>query len=182
MTNKFHQKPSSYNWSAMLDNTPTSATAILMRDAGTSVNMNYGCDGSSAKTADAATAFINNFGYTSAQFSDYNYNTVVSEIKANRPVILSGGNSGWWIFGNYTDGHAWVCDGLMEVKNYKCAKLYTPMSPNPILIKQQTSTYLFLHMNWGWSGAFDGYFGYNNFNPSSFTFNYKPEMITNIKP
>ncbi len=180
---RFHQKPSSYNWSSMLNNNPTSETARLMRDAGSSVDMDYGCDGSSAKTSKAATALVNNFGYTSAQFSDYNHNTVVSEIKANRPVILSGGkNSGWWIFGIYTDGHAWVCDGLMEVKHYKCAKLYTPMSPNPILMKQQTSSSLFLHMNWGWSGAFDGYFAYNNFNPSSYTFNYTPRMITNIKP
>jgi len=180
---RYHQKPSPYNWSNMPNYYSTSETAKLMRDVGKSVGMDYTCDGSSAETSKTANAFVNSFGYTSAKFQEYNYNVVVSEIKANRPVILSGGkNDGWWIFGHYADGHAWVCDGLMEIKNYECKKTYTPFSPNPILMKQQTSSQLFLHMNWGWHGSHDGYYAYNNFNPSTSTYNYKQGMVVNIKP
>ncbi|RLJ76842.1 C10 family peptidase [Pedobacter alluvionis] len=180
---RYYQKPSTYNWSSMANNFPTSETARLMRDAGNSVNMDYGCLGSSAVTSKTANAFINTFGYASAQFQDYNYNVVVAEINGQHPVILSGGkNDGWWIFGSYADGHAWVCDGLLEMKNYQCTKTYTPFSSTPILMKQERSTYLYLHMNWGWQGQYDGYYAFNNFNPDSYTFNYKRGMVTNIRP
>jgi hypothetical protein len=180
---RYYQKPSSYNWASMSDYYATSEAARLMRDAGSAVNMDYGCDGSSAKTEKAANAFVNYFGYTSAQYQDYNYQVVKSEINANRPVILSGGrNDQWFIFGRYTDGHAWVCDGLWEVSTYQCRKTNSPYFPQPILQKQFVSSSLYFNMNWGWQGSNDGYYAFNNFNPSTNTFNYKPGMITNIRP
>jgi hypothetical protein len=44
-------------------------------------------------------------------------------------------------------------------------------------------SYLYLHMNWGWeNGIANGWFAYNNFNPSSYTFNYETRMDYNIIP
>lgn len=168
----------------MANNYSTPETARLMKNIGYAVNMDYGCDGSSAITEQKAPpAFTNNFGYASANYYSYNYNTVESEIRSNHPVILTGGsNGGWWIFGSYEEGHAWVCDGLQVGRYYECRETMTPFSPNPILTKQITFTTLYFNMNWGWGGNYNGYYAYNNFNPGSYTFNYQPGMVVNIRP
>jgi hypothetical protein len=41
-------------------------------------------------------------------------------------------------------------------------------------------------MNWGWGGSQNGFFNYNNFNPTvgsvTYNFNSNQKMIFNIKP
>lgn len=163
---KYHQYPTSYSWSSMPNSYGTTTTSILMRDIGDAVNMDYECDGSGADTQDeVASSFRNDFGYSSASYSDYNYQTVKNELNYNRPVILRGGrNTGWWIFGQYSDGHAWVCDGYLYY------------------IDPCWGSILKFNMNWGWEGTYNGWYSFNNFNPGDYTFNYKTGMVYNIKP
>ena len=147
-------------------------TARLMRDVGSAVHMDYGCNGSSANSKDEiASSFRNDFGYSSASYyTGFNAETVKRELNRNRPVILRGGRkSGWWIFATYKDGHAWVCDGYRSslIYNEDCSMGWG---------------YLYLHMNWGWNnGDVNGYFSFNNWNPENLTFNYKKGMVYNIK-
>ncbi|MEM6829077.1 MAG: C10 family peptidase, partial [Bacteroidota bacterium] len=165
---KFHEFPNRYNWDNMPDLSGTMETARLMRDAGDAVNMDWGCNGSGADTrGEVASSFVHDFGYSSASYADFNRETVKQQLRWNRPVILRGGRkSGWWIFGTYADGHAWVCDGYRS--SFFC----------------ETGTgYLYLHMNWGWSSTqLNGWFAFNNWNPSNHTFNYKRGMVYNIRP
>ncbi|NHN25767.1 hypothetical protein FIA58_008780 [Flavobacterium jejuense] len=163
---KYHQYPTSYSWSSMPNSYGTSTTATLMKNIGTAVNMNYTCDGSGANTQnEVASSFINDFGYSTASYGGYNYQTVKTQLGYNRPVILKGGRkSGWWIFGQYKDGHAWVCDGYL---NY---------------IDPCWGSMLKFNMNWGWDGTYNGWYSFNNFNPGSNTFNYQTGMVYNIKP
>jgi hypothetical protein len=79
-------------------------------------------------------------------------------------MLSEGKNTGWWIFGQYSDGHAWVCDGYLS---------YT----DPCW-----SSLLKYNMNWGWSELHNGWYSFNNFNLGSNTFNYKRGMVYNIKP
>ncbi len=172
---RYYSFPAGYNWSAMLNNRGSAETARLMRDIGDVVDMKYACDGSWTDTEKAVVpAFKNSFGYSSAQYSDYNQNTVKSQLNGNRPVILKGGRkSKWWIFAVYKDGHAWVCDGYRSTINYSsdCSNSWTS---------------LFLRMNWGWGSYLDGWFAFDNWNPHnedfSGDFNYKRGMVYNIKP
>lgn len=163
---KYHSFPSKYSWSAMPNSVGTNSTAILMSDIGIAVDMDYGCSSSGASTEDeVASSFRNDFGYRTASYADYNYQTVQNELDNGRPVILSGGkNIGWWIFGNYDDGHTWVCDGYI---NY---------------VDPCWGSTLKYNMNWGWNSLYNGWFSFNNFNPGSYTFNYKRGMVYNIKP
>ena len=162
---KYYNYPTNYNWTDMPNNYATNSTAILMKDIGNAIDMDYQYDGSGASMNDVPGAFRNDFNYNHASHADYSYQTVMNELDYNRPVILSGGrNNGWWIFGHYTDGHAWVCDGYLETVDPCCC------------------TYLSLHMNWGWNGAYNGWFYFNDFNPANYTFNYDTEMIYNIHP
>ncbi len=175
---RYHSHPNSYSWGSMNNTSGSTATALLMKDIGTAVSMDYDCDGSSAQTSDAASALTGTFGYSTASYGNYDYNTVRSEVKNfNRPVILRGGrNSGWWIFGVYADGHAWVCDGTRETEYWRCYQDGGNLYSTPYI------GYLYLHMNWGWGGSYNGFYAFNNFNPGSHTFNYKTRQIVNIKP
>jgi hypothetical protein len=180
---RYYTWPTSYDWANMPLTYGTNTTSNLLKDIGSAVGMSYACDGSSATTANAASALVNNFNYKSASYnSTYNYVTVESELYGGHPVILSGGSISKFLFFNvYSDGHAWVADGVTEVTYYKCIA-YIPVDDISGLWWDQTANYLYFHMNWGWSGQYDGWYGFQGFNPGSYTFNYKPAMITNIRP
>ncbi len=63
---RFHQFPGNYNWGSMPNASGSMETARLMRDIGDAVNMDYGCNGSSADTKnEVASSFRNDFGYSS---------------------------------------------------------------------------------------------------------------------
>lgn len=164
---RYHEFPNTYDWAAMPDNGwGTLEIAQLMRDAGDAVDMEWGCNGSGASQSNIAPALKNVFGYSTASSADFNYVTVKNNLNQDKPVILSGGSKeGWWIFATYENGHAWVCDGYMS--HFFC--------------DSGIST-LHLWMNWGWGGADDGWYAFNNWNPGGNTFNYKKEMVYNINP
>jgi len=178
---RYYQAPSSYAWSGMPNGSGSTAIANLMVDIGNAVDMDWGCNGSSADTKnDAAPAFINDFNYSAASYASYSQITVTNEIDGNHPVILKGGrNNKWWIFNVYDDGHAWVCDGYRRTQYYECEQ-------NPYtgeFFPTQTYSSLYLHMNWGWgNGLHNGYYAFDNWNPGSHTFNYKRGMVKGIRP
>lgn len=175
---RYNAFPNDYDWGSMPNNSANDEVMDLMLDCGDAVNVDYDCDGSGASTSDIPSALINNFDYVSASYAGYAYNTVRNEIQNNHPVILSGGhNGGWWIFGVYEDGHAWVADGTLELFYYKC--VYNPYYKEYELVN--TVNYLYFNMNWGWDGSYNGWFAFNNFNPGSWTFNYQTKMVYNIR-
>lgn len=178
---RFYQYPGIYNWDNMPLYSGSSETSRLMKDLGLSNNLNisYSCDGSSASTS-RVPATLQNFGYSGGSYNDYEYFTVKNEVDSGYPVILAGGsNGGWWIFGQYQDGHAWVCDGVQERMYFDCV-------PDPNTPGEQISVYAghydaSLHMNWGWGGNWNGWYSAYNWNPSNLTFNYQRKMVVGIR-
>ena len=173
---KYYQKPNTYNWSNMPNGYGTYDTAILMRDIGSAVRMDYGCGGSGANSEEEiASTFRDDFHYSNAAGGNYNYQVVCQQLAAGRPVILTGGrkkNDISWTM--YTDGHAWVCDGYKSSSYYN----YDPS------VGCSGVTYLQLHMNWGWGtyNNYNGWYFFDNFNPSNKTYNYQVKMYYNIIP
>lgn len=165
-----HAFPTHYNWAAMPDLTGSTETAWLMDEVGEAVNMNYTCTGSGAHMSDAAAALINDFGYGTAAYTGFNRDQVISDIRANRPVILSGYHTRdrdcflFWCSYSHSDGHAWVADGFRKSVSYSedCSYRYV---------------YYYLHMNWGWSGSQNAFYRYDDWSPGNFNFQYKKEMI-----
>ncbi len=169
---RFHQYPSRYNWALMPNSVnsqgASSKLARLMKDAGVSVGMNYGSNSSGTQTDKVDDALRSTFSYSSASWIDNSYSqeTIKSNLNSRRPVILRGKsekNCFLGIFCDYDGGHAWVCDGYRTYNTECCG-------------------YLYFHMNWGWGGSYDGWFGFNNWNLSSYAFNYKRAAVVNIKP
>lgn len=106
-----------YNWSSMLDSYKSgytiqqaSAVATLMYHCGVSIDMGYG-QSSGAYTEKVPVALKDYFGYDAnyqriqkKMYPADSLNAIIAaELKAQRPVIVSGHND--------EGGHAFVCDG-----------------------------------------------------------------------
>ncbi|MEI6456670.1 MAG: thiol protease/hemagglutinin PrtT [bacterium] len=141
-----------YGWNLMPDfvTSYNPAVAILMRQCGISVQMDYNLASAGGSTAYIITgkspiircteyALKNNFGYTSTlkgvQRAYYTTSAwqflLKTELDAKRPVIYGGFGTG--------GGHCFVCDGYDDQGNF--------------------------HFNWGWGGNYDGYFMIDALNP-----------------
>lgn len=89
------------------------AIAYLLRKCGQAVDMDYGCDGSSADTPDAADALHDRFGYHEDIEHKYKFwydyfpwkAMVLYDLYQGRPVIYHGKRK------LFSGGHAFICDG-----------------------------------------------------------------------
>ncbi|NOU62084.1 C10 family peptidase [Marinifilum caeruleilacunae] len=120
---KYHEHPSTYNWSNMPNYGATADTYNLIKDIHDNIGIwyygqwlskvDYNCGSTSVPTNFAThKLFTRAFNYTSARSSNYNTEVIKNELRQGKPIILSGGReSGWWIFTSYS-GHMWVCDGF----------------------------------------------------------------------
>ncbi|MDO5969949.1 C10 family peptidase [Flavivirga aquimarina] len=165
---KYHQYPTNYNWSSMPLTYGTTTTANFIADIHDAIgnvysgNPIYDCDGTGVSaSANMGNVLKTQFNYSSALWANFNYNTVKSNLNYNRPVILSGDNG--------STGHMWVCDGYRQTSYY-----FADCTGGTF--------YPVFHMNWGWNGAYDGYYSYNNFSPSTTNYNNNKKMIYNIIP
>lgn len=149
---KYKQKPSWFNWSSMPNTTGSSTTSSLMSTLGNALEMNYSCSGSGTQFSYAKDAFKQYYQYYSAKEADFNQNTVKQQLNSNHPVMLSGGT------------HAWVTDGYRT--HYDC---------------QNGIGYLYLYMNWGWGGSYNGWYAFNNwYISSSHNYNSNKRMIYDL--
>ncbi|MDP4281410.1 MAG: C10 family peptidase [Bacteroidota bacterium] len=148
-----------YDWNGMVDQ-PSNENipiATLSYDAGVSVDMQYGPNGSSAALTKMASALSNYFNYASgivnAQKNNYSTsawdNLLQGDLNQGMPVAYSG-------FPQSGAGHAWVCDG------YQSGGFY--------------------HFNFGWSGYENGFYLLTNINPSPYIFTYNQQANFHIKP
>ncbi len=149
-------------------NNPSVTTANFILDIHNAIRsvypdvLSYACNATGvSRYTDIGQVLKKQFKYSSADYSNYNYQVVKNNLASGRPVLLEG-------FG--TGGHMWVCDGYQLTNYYfdDCTGLST----------------LYLHMNWGWdpSRNNNGYYAYNNFNPGVHNFTTDLKMIHNIKP
>lgn len=171
---KYHQWPSTYNWNAMPNDYGTSATSQLMVDIGNNVSMDYGCDGSGTKSYNAMYALTGAFGYSNALYGNYDYNTVLSELQQDKPVLLAGGEKKYWagLIPYYAEGHAWVADGFMQ--GFTCS-----YDENGYV--NGGYGYVLFHMNWGWGEGYNMYCGLNDFSVNGNSYNYQRKMIYGIR-
>jgi hypothetical protein len=175
---RFYNHPASYNWATMPTNTGSAETSRLMRDIGTAGNLSidYGCDGSSAKSENVPRTLLN-FGYSQASYVNYNIWNAKSELSNGRPILIRGRESFWDDF--TPEGHLWVAEGVQYWGYYTCAP--DPNTPGE-WVASFTGYDCSMRMNWGWGGAFNGWYSANNFNPGGRNYNYANKMVYGIRP
>jgi hypothetical protein len=154
-----------YNWGAMPDSLSSASSssevtevARLLFQCGVAVEMDYAPDGSGAYDEDARNALVQYFGYSAnaAVISRSNYSSSVwlSFLKAD----LDKGQPIFYSGANSEGGHAFVLDGYQGTD--------------------------YFHVNWGWSGYYDGYYYLNDLTPVAFSegFNEYQCAIISLRP
>jgi hypothetical protein len=146
-----------YHWDQMQGSIYSShpELAKMLYHAGVSVKMNYSPSGSGASSSDVPSALKNKFRYATANYrSKSNYLTT----NWNNLLIsnLDLQRPVYYSGSGSGGGHAWVCDGYQGSDHF--------------------------HFDWGWSGAYNGYYYLSNLNPGSNTFNSWQAAIVDILP
>ena len=152
-----------FDWCSMSDslnvNTPLfkqnrDAIARLLADCGDAIGSTYGCDATSSNLTSTVHSLVVFYGYNNrARYVSRGDNdTTWIELLKNQL------DNGFPIIyrGNGPDGHAFVLDGYDGSGNF--------------------------HINWGWAGAFDGYYSINSLSPGTSYFLYNHAAIINLFP
>lgn len=137
---KFYEYPSSYQWSSMPNTGASDETRRLYKGI-YDIFDSYGaiaekdCDGTGINFSYVDDIFKSKWGYTNAVQSSYNFRSVQGTLEYGVPVIACDAN------------HAWVYDG--------CRRWYSCIGDG------KRAGYMNFHINWGWGGSYDGWFGYH---------------------
>lgn len=131
-TYKWNKMLNSY--SGMYDQENADEVAQLMVDVGKAINSSYALAGTGSNNVEAVNALVNVFDYSSEariyRRVEHTDETWMNVLRSNLEARQPIVYTG---FGFTAEaGHAFVCDGIDE-NNY-------------------------LHINWGWDGAYDGFF------------------------
>ncbi|MCP4438646.1 MAG: T9SS type A sorting domain-containing protein [Aureispira sp.] len=157
-----------YDWSSMPNNVTSNNFEVgqLMSHCGIAVEMDYSPSGSGAYSSKAADALKNYFGYKSSLAyvsKDHDYNGSTTSWKNMLKTELDGSRPLYYAGTGSGGGHAFVCDGYDASDKF--------------------------HFNWGWGGAYDGFFSVTSLDPSgvgtgggSGGFNSNHRVIKGIEP
>lgn len=160
-----------YDWASMPVSVTESneAVATLMYHSGVAVDMQYNVEedgGSGARSLFSAaypdrpaaeSALVTNFGFSPSLRGLTRLSYSDAEWKSMLRAEFDAGRPVFYSGRGEDYGHAFVCDGYDENS--------------------------YFHMNWGWGGAFDGYFVLDALNPGTkYTFNLSQQAIMGIRP
>ena len=148
--------------------------ARLMERIGANVGMSYKCNESGAKTSNAV-KYLNKLGYTGGSYFPYNFNVTVSSLNQGSIVLAEGWSTkrthrflGIRVQTTYHDGHAWLIDGYLKLRQDKqtIINVYQKGTNRLLSTTTKNETYRkdYIHNNWGWGGVRNGYFFSNSFN------------------
>ncbi len=180
---KYHQKPTTYAWSSMADNSPNDITASFLYDVAEAVYTQYG-DSASGSDGVYAHAALKRFGYTQASYTSYSWGTARDNLASSHPLYMQGKDT------TKNTAHAWVSDGykistssteislMAYVGEYY--SMYGEYMENLWSKTTQGGSGTYLHNNWGWHGSYNGWFSSSNFSPGSYNFNTNTKIIYNI--
>ncbi len=133
--------------------TQKNAVQGLIYDCAVSVDMNFGPTGSGAQMGSALKALVMFFNYDNGlTYHEY------SDLTSWKNMLKAEHNAGRPVLyaGSGTGGHAFVCDGYNDSD--------------------------YFHFNWGWGGAYNGYFAIGSLNPGTHNYSSSNNIIIGIKP
>ena len=148
-----------YDWDLIADSSPTAEAAELLYHCGIAVDMMYAPDGSGAYVGwgnpCALSALRTNFGFPPGAHFIEKSSTTWAGWRSQLRMELDTGRP-ILLCGYGSGGHAFNVDGWRE-DNY-------------------------FHLNWGWSGAFNGWFLIDALNPGGNDFSQDEGAIIGLEP
>ena len=163
----FDYESSTFEWAKLKDNYPVGMTltdseedaiAEICLACGVAVGMDYDSSGSGAYMSDVPYALIHFFGYgDNASYCD---RTCFTDTEWYQMLCSELSEGRPVIYGGVdrkNGGHAFVVDGCRS-RDGK------------------------FHVNWGWGGAYDGYFELDALDPGSYRFSSYQDMVINVSP
>ncbi|MBR4327856.1 MAG: C10 family peptidase, partial [Bacteroidales bacterium] len=170
-----------YDWNLLSDDSNISDSkykdqaAALVSFVGNAIHTDYGCSSSSADVHDARKLFAKMKYNVSGQLIDYKYNKVIKCLDNGWPVMMRGNRTKKkFIVTWYKNGHAWIADGYVHQKVIKSDRLTYAI----VEVDDETgrgscryeysgsasvSEPKYLHLNWGWGKASNGYYNQDVF-------------------
>lgn len=155
---------------------PTIAQLMYTLGLEANLNMQYGINGQgSGAYIEDVPHTLENYGYTSGgQCNPYNSSQVIYELRQGYPVLMNGYDTKTItkkkILGitistttSYTGGHCWLLHGLLERKR----NVQTYNSSLDLLIDESETCHSYPLCNFGYGGAWDGYYLSSAFDASS---------------
>lgn len=147
-----------YNWGGMPNsvNNTNNSVATLCYHAGVAVNMDYKPNASSAFSTDVPFALTNYFRY--AESVSLKERSAYSEENWNTLMEgeLNNGRPVYYSGAGNVGGHAFILDGYQGTNSF--------------------------HINWGWNGAYNGYYTLANLNPAGDNYNESQQAVIGIQP
>ena len=150
-----------YNWKNMQLNYSSGAeapdVATIMHHCGVSIKMDYTATVSGAYDYTAAYAFSSYFDYDKNLEMEYRRHYTDAQWIALLKAEIDAGRPMYYSGVDETanSGHAFICDGYNNDD---------------------------IHINWGWSGKYDGYYAVGILDVSGYKFNRDNLIFTGIKP
>lgn len=153
-----------YEWGNMLDkytgrysDAQASAVANLAFACGASVGMDYTYSNSVSYYCDMPYALVNNFSYApSARFCQRDYYNQEEWMNMLVRELQAGRPVIYSGQDEKSGGHAFVLDGV---------------SPDGLF-----------HVNWGWGGQYNGFFGLDAMRPNSDFYNFEQTALVGVNP
>lgn len=153
-----------YNWEMMADvlhkgnSQYHDEVAELLYHAGVGVNMNYSPEASGSFSDRVARVFVDHFGYhENIEYVQMTQQNVYKWVSMAAEEIKQGRPIYYSAYSPEFGGHAFNLDGLKDEK--------------------------YFHINWGWDGAYNGYFILSDLSPGNYSnFAYNHAMVMNIIP
>lgn len=181
---KYFEFPEYYDWKNMPDGLVNSTITNFLSSLRSELDVSAG---GSASIGDAERV-LKNKGYVVSK-NDHDVTKLYNDLRNNKCPVYARGAKGF-----LQSGHAWVIDGLSHHSTnikYTLYRLTDVAYPDFRYDNAEAadpyndySSYTLFHMNWGWSGDYDGWFYDQNIavtrSDGTYNFSYdRKEMYIN---
>lgn len=176
---RHYQYPARFNWSNMPLNSPNSTISSFLLDVTERCNGSYTIYGTSAYLTDGEDA-LNFYGYN-ANIGEHSPGRVYANIKARKPVIMSGDNI------TKGTGHAWIASGANFKRTKETIEVWTFNTSTDFRCcytsERNHLDEFHFYMNWGWGGYYNAFYNDNNLYISGNGYRYiQTDNIYDISP
>lgn len=160
---KYFMHPNTFLWNEMPASLPDTVDTSVLSDFLYQLRGDLWVTNSGGSEGWIASIYLSGHGYHTS-YNNHSSANVYTALSFHHPVYMDGNEVGG------SSGHAWVCDGFIDRREYREYYLMVPSIYHNIIdnfdcfaeYSEPSFSYTTFHMNWGWGGSNDGYYIFPN--------------------